>query len=97
MNANVFKGYFLMVSSGLVLVAALVLLILQWGNHTQLSLYGKNIEQASTLLLMVLSAIGGLVMLFLAKILLRGLVALKKGRQEQAIKLVTEQARQKNA
>lgn len=96
MNANVFKGYFLMISSGLVLIAALVLLILQWGNSATITLYGPA-KSVNTLLLMVLSAVGGVVAVFLGKALLRGVIALRKGRQEQAIKLVTEQARQKNA
>lgn len=83
MNLNIFKGYVLIVLSGLVILAAVVLVALQWGNRGNFSLYGKNIPDASTAVVVLASAAGGVVLLSLAKVMARGISALRKGRREQ--------------
>ena len=83
MNVNLFKGYVQVVLSGLVIFAATVLVILQWGNHAKFSLYGKNVPQANTAILMLTSAAGGLALWFLAKMMIRGVGTLRRGRRQQ--------------
>ena len=83
MNLNLFKGYVLVVLSGLVILAAAILVALQWGNRGDFSLYGKNIPDASTAVVVLTSAAGGVVLLYLAKVMARGISALRKGRREQ--------------
>ena len=90
MNTSSVKGYVLVVFSGLAILAAVLLLVLQWGNRSAFSLYGKNYGQnppdggVNTALLMLLSAAGGLVMAGLIWILFRGARAIRKGRRAEA-------------
>lgn len=83
MNTTLVKGYVLTIVSGLLIAAAAVLVVLQWGNAANFSLYGKNIANANTALLMLASAAGGITMVWLAKMLLAGIRALRKGRSAQ--------------
>ena len=83
MNLNLLKGYVLIVLSGLVILAAVVLVALQWGNRGNFSLYGKNIPDANTAVVVLASAAGGVVLLFLPMLLARGISALRMGRREQ--------------
>ena len=91
MNASIFKGYVLIIFSGLVLLAAAILAVLQWGNYGQFSLYGKNLNRASTLAVMLASAAGGVVVLYLSKVMYHGIRSLLKGRRQQRQRQ-TEQA-----
>ncbi len=79
---NKFKGFFFLISGGLVIVAAAVLILFQWGNTARFSLYGKNIDNANTALLMALSALGGITLLLMFWLVLLGIKALRRaGRQ----------------
>ena len=71
------KFYVRVIFSGLVLLAGVVLLVLQWGNHAAFSFYGTN-KQVNTLLLILCSAVGGLVAWWLIKMLWRGAVGLHR-------------------
>ena len=55
--------------------------MLQWGNEGNFSLYGKNLPNTNTGLLMLLSLIGGLVLPWLLKALVRGLAAIRRVRK----------------
>ncbi len=82
MNANLLKGYVFVLVSGVLILAGVVLVILQWGNAANFSLYGKNIPNANTGLIMLCSAVGGIMLLILAKMMLGGALALRRGRIE---------------
>ncbi|MGA2265841.1 MAG: hypothetical protein ABSH10_05360 [Phycisphaerae bacterium] len=71
------KFYVRVIFSGLVLLAGVVLLILQWGNKAKFSLYGSN-KEPNTLMLMLCSAVGGVVAWWLIKMLWRGIVGLHR-------------------
>ena len=86
MNFRKIKGYVLLGVGGLVLVAAAVLVLLQWGNTAELSVFGKN-TQANTLLLMLCSAAGGLVVVAAAWLVLYAVKALRAARQADLINL----------
>lgn len=77
------KGYFLTVFNGLVLLAAVVLLTLQWGNSGGFSLYGKNIPNANIGLVMLLSVLAGVLLPRTLRAFLRGIGALRKTRKVQ--------------
>lgn len=93
MNVQSVKGYVLVILSGLVILAAALLVILQWGNPAEFSLYGKNYSISkqedggatggvNTALLMLCSAAGGLLLFWTAKVMIRGIGALRRGRKE---------------
>jgi hypothetical protein len=79
MKYEMIKGYLQVILSGLVLLAGVVLAVLQWGNASAFSLYGQN-RNVNTALLMVCSAAGGIVAVWMCKLLYRGAVALYKSR-----------------
>ncbi len=82
MNFNTVKGYVLVILSGLVLLAAVLLVVLQWGNMAAFSVYGRN-TQINTALLIVFSLIGGPILFFLIWVLYCGVRDLLRGRREQ--------------
>jgi len=78
MNLDLIKGYVLVIFSGLALLAAGLLIILQWGNHTALTMYGPVVK-TNTAVLMIASALGGVAIIYLAKTMIRGLHDMRKG------------------
>jgi hypothetical protein len=82
MKLAALKLYVQVIFSGLVLLAGLVLLVLQWGNQAAFSLYGSN-RQVNTLLLMLCSAVGGVVAWRLMKVLWRGAIGIHKLRHPE--------------
>jgi len=79
MNYRTFRGYVQAVVSGLVILAAALLVVLQWGNVSAFSLYGKN-TQLNTGVLMLCSLAGGVVLYWLVRAFLRGALAIRRGR-----------------
>jgi len=85
------KGYVLVVLSGLVILAAALLIILQWGNPAEFSLYGRNysihLQDAkatggvNTGLLMLCSAAGGVLLVRMGKMMVHGVIALRRARR----------------
>lgn len=71
------RFYVMIAVSGVILLAGLVLLVLQWGNDAKFSLYGKN-TYPPTWLLMLASAVAGLVAWSLIRVLWRGVVGLRR-------------------
>ncbi len=74
------KHYVQAIVSGAILLAALVLLVLQWGNKAELTAYGPK-KDINTLLLMLACAVGGVVAWWLFKVLWRSTLAIHKLRQ----------------
>jgi hypothetical protein len=85
----------MLVLSGAVLLAGAVLLLLQVANHADFSLYGKNLSVrqladgstsggVNTALLMLFSAVGGIVCVYLAKLFFAGLRNLAAARRATA-------------
>ncbi|MDY6913358.1 MAG: hypothetical protein SVT52_02725 [Planctomycetota bacterium] len=83
MNYQNVKGTAYVVLSGIVLLAIVLLVILQWGNNSDFSLYGKNV-QANTAVLMVLSAVGGFVLWWTAKWMITGVGIMRLARRAEA-------------
>jgi hypothetical protein len=93
MGIRITKAYLQVILSGLLLLALAVLLILQWGNPSSFSFYGKNYAirlsdeglatgGVNTGVLMLLSAAGGVAVYFAGRQFLRGSLALWKYRRE---------------
>ena len=78
-----FKAYVSVIVGGLVTLASAVLIVLQWGNDATFSLYGRNMI-VNTLVLMLCTAVGGVVMWFTLRLLLRGILALNRARKADA-------------
>ena len=79
MNTISIKGYVAVILSGLVILAAAVLVLFQWGNFCDISLYGKNTKY-NTGMTMLLSAVGGLLIYHLTRMLIWGIKAISKGK-----------------
>ena len=75
------SGYILTIISGLVLLAGVLLLALQWGNGCDFSLYGKNIS-VNTGLVILCSAIAGWLAPKIFRVMLRGIAKVRKVRKE---------------
>ncbi len=80
-----FKGWLYVLYSGLFLAAAILLVLLQWGNSADFSLYGKNLPGVNVALLMVLCVLGGLKARWAVKVLFRGLGLLREVRKAQKL------------
>ncbi len=93
MNARTVKGYLMTVSSGLLLLTALLLVIMQLGRVASFSLFNYSYEititngklegGVRTAWLMIVSAIGGVGVFLLAKMFIAGVMALRKGKRQQ--------------
>jgi Mg2+/citrate symporter len=84
MRFKTFQGYVLVVLIGLLLIAGGILVILQWGNHTEFSAYGKNTTQ-NTAVLMLASVVAGMVLIPLVKVLIRGVRDINRGRRQESM------------
>jgi len=79
---KLFKGWFILILTGLVIIAAVVLVALQWWKTADLTLYGKDVT-STTLVLMLLSAVGGVVMVWLAKAFFYGLRIIRQSKPQR--------------
>ncbi len=75
------NGYILAVVSGLVLLAGVLLLALQWGNYCDFSFYGKN-TRVNTGLILLCAAIAGWLAPKVFRVMLRGIAKVRKVRKE---------------
>jgi len=82
MKYEIVKGYLQVTLSGLVLLAAVVLVVLQWGNASAFSFFGQN-RSVNTAMLMVCCAVGGLLAVWMCRLLYRGVVTLYRNRQAE--------------
>ncbi len=69
---------------GLVALAAALLTVLQWGNDAEFSLFGKNLDDMNTALLIVLSMAFGVGLPWLLKGLLSCALMIGHSRRESA-------------
>lgn len=80
MRLATLRFYVMIVVSGVILLAGLVLVVLQWGNDAKFSLYGKH-TYPPTWFLILASAVAGIVAWSLIKVLWRGAVGLHRLRR----------------
>jgi len=98
MNFASIKGYVLTIVSGAVLLAAVILVTLQWGQRASFSLYGKPYDihvvegkvtgGVNTSLLILLSGLGALVVVAMGWVLVHGIRVLLNSRRRQALQQV---------
>ncbi len=93
MNTKIFKGYFFIILSGIVLLAAAILIILQWDRVAMFSIYGSQEMPVNTALLILASAACGVVGVFLIKMLFHGIGSLRRGLREKARKSIDQRLR----
>jgi hypothetical protein len=81
MNSDAFKGYVLTVGFGLVVLAGLIFLLLQWGVRSVFTVYGKPFE-ASTLWVMLGAVVAGPLYLGAVRLTIRGARILHRSRRQ---------------
>ncbi|MCE5326741.1 MAG: hypothetical protein LLG01_10020 [Planctomycetaceae bacterium] len=77
------KGYVYMSISVLVLAAAVLFVLLQWGNRSRITAYGPAVD-VNTLLLVLFSAIGGVVIWLMVRLLRHAVRLLRASAPPQA-------------
>jgi len=75
------NGYVLTVAGGLVLLAAGLLVALQWDNTCQFSLYGKRVDPVTSVVILV-SGLAGWLTPKVFRILFKGIAKIRKARKE---------------
>jgi uncharacterized integral membrane protein len=75
------SGYILTIVSGLVLLAGVLLLTLQWGNNCGFSFYGKNIT-LNTGVVVLCSMLAGWLAPWVFRVMLIGIAKIRKVRKE---------------
>ena len=80
-NLENIKAYVQATVGGIGTLATVLLVVLQWGNASQFSLYGKNLENVNTAVLIILSAAGGFVLLYMVRITVHGSLAIFRKRR----------------
>ena len=71
MTIGTFKGYVLVILCGLVIAAVAVLVALQGGNTTNVTMYGPSIT-VRTWLLMLCSGVGGVLLMWVSELFFHG-------------------------
>ncbi len=71
MTIGIFKGYVLVILSGVVVAAVVFLLALQWANTTTVTMYGPSIP-VNTAVLMLCSGVGGVIVMWVSELFLHG-------------------------
>ena len=97
MSTSTVKGYLLTVLCGLVVFAAILLVILQWGVKSTFSLYGQPINDVPTIWLVLAAAVAGPIFLLCCRGLGKGVWILYTARRAEAkatkeIQTVVDQA-----
>jgi hypothetical protein len=83
MGAKNISSYLQVILTGVVLLAAAMLVILQWGNATDVTMYGPLVK-VNTAVLMLCSAGAGIVLLWMVKVFFRGAGTLRRARKAAA-------------
>ena len=84
MNWRIAKGYLLTVPCGLVVIAGIILLVLQWDMKSSFLLYGKHFDQTvNTAALIIVSMLTGVLLPYLLKGLLRGVLLINAERSKK--------------
>ena len=84
MARNTVKGYFLTILFGLLLLAAVIFLALQWGVRSEFSLYGKPVRDVPTIWIMLCCVVAGPILLLVCRLFFRGVWILWKSRRAEA-------------
>ena len=79
---NQLKAYCYVIVSGVALAAGLAFAALQWGSQSQFSAYGPPVT-TPTIYLVLGSAAGGVLAVWMARLMARGLGILRKARRER--------------
>ncbi|MCE5279828.1 MAG: hypothetical protein ABFD92_05600 [Planctomycetaceae bacterium] len=82
-SINSIKGYVYLGISVLVLAAAILFVLLQWGNVSRITAYGPAVD-VNTLLLVFFSAVGGVVMVLMVRLLRHAVRLLRRSGPPQA-------------
>ncbi len=83
MNWKMIKGYILVATSGLIMIAAVLLMIKQGGEETRFKLYFvSDPVMVDTGMLVLFAAVGGIVLMSCLRMMVNGMHNLKRGRQE---------------
>jgi len=82
MNFSTIKGYiFVIFSSGMMLMGAFIT-ILQGGLLSDFTVFGKPAQKVNTGVLMLFSAVGGIIIYLCMHLLFAGITSARKGREE---------------
>lgn len=87
MNGKILQGYIIVIVSALAILAAALLLIVQGATKAEFSVYFKEAVSINVGVLMLLSAVGGIILVQVIKLLFFGMTMLHRGRQEYMRKL----------
>ena len=79
---NRWKGHFLVIVGGAVLLVAAVFLALQWGSSSTISAFGPEVP-VPTVWLLPASAAGGVVVYWACRLMIRGCSILRRARREE--------------
>jgi ABC-type branched-subunit amino acid transport system permease subunit len=79
---NTFKGYVFVILSGFVLLVATVFVVLQWGSQSSFSLFGPEV-QVRTIYFVLVSAAMGVVVWWMARLMVCGAGILWRARREE--------------
>jgi hypothetical protein len=85
MKLETLRGYVLTGIASVVILAGVVLVFMNSGNTGKFHLYVRSLETFSTAWLMVLSAVGGLVLYWMARLLIRGIKLIRTGKLKTAL------------
>lgn len=107
MKIQTLKSYFVLALTGVVILAAMVLVVLQWGNSAPFSFYGKNYPNESAggvplILLMLACLVAGPILLWLGRAMFAAALDIHKSRRaaeesrQQVSSAVQEQMRLNN-
>lgn len=93
MRFKTVQGYVLVVVVGLLIAAGAILVILQWGNTANFSLYGKNMVY-NTAGVVIGSMIAGVVLIPLLKLFFHGIKDIRSGRMQEKVDRIDELEKQ---
>jgi len=79
MSYKSFAGYVQAIFGGLLFAAIVFLVLMQWNNNGKVWIYGLDL-QVNTGLLMVCSAVGGVVLVWSGRAMWRGIAAVRRAR-----------------
>ncbi len=75
------NGYILTITSGLLLLAGVLIVALQWGNWCNFSLYGQP-NRFNTAAVVICSAVAGWLAPKVFRVMLKGIAKIRKVRKE---------------
>ena len=90
MNWNYIKGYVLTVLGGLYLIAVGLMVVLNLKNYCDWSFYGAIQYGQSIGVIMLCSAVAGILTVFVVKMFIWGLKDIRRGRRDLALRKVNQ-------